>query len=932
MPKPLVANLYNPHEQSKEQLIESFVVRHEVFYMLLREIRSSNMTKPEQHYLIEGQRGMGKTTLLLRLSYEIENDHDLQEWLIPVVLKEEAYYGIRHLYRLWETVAQELEEKNKVFSGLVKKMSAAYEQAGRLRSQERVADEQAGHLRSQEENYEQIGFEILMQALEGERDIQTSGAERGQNARDSMTRRVLLFIDNLGEMLQNFSDQENLRLHEILTSYPYLRLIGATPVVFEALVKDRQIFSNFFKTIRLEGLNRDETRNLLLELAKVYHEEKTIQKIVHHHPGRVEALRILTGGVIRTIILLFEVFTENEEGSSVTDLDNILDRVTPLYQSRMKELTPLQRDVVNAIALNWDAISPEEIARKTRLNIDETTTVLKELEKVFIVQQVMTDSPYQFYQLQERFFNIWYLMRLAPGGSRSKVLWLLHFLESWYEKHELGQLARKHTEAIVAGRYHSADAYYLTEAFTKTGQLDMDTEHQMLHETKKLLQEIDAELAEELPPSDKEIFEKAEEYYLKADYEQAIVHFLEIKHKTDPIYLRLSNAFSKLRYYKEAIEYLLEAVEHENVEAMLQLGQLYQKTLKDYQNAVTYYVMAVEKGNIESMLALGNLYYRALKDYPYAEKYYLMAVKEGRKRATVLTSEKFTLKALKNYLVTAIKGEVDDPEHYRFKDFNGAKIHYLDVLKRISTEAMFHLGNLYAKELKNYEKAEMYFLAALKAGYEDAIVSLGFLYHYLLKDYKNAIKYYTMAVKKGEEHYAAVNLGLLYQNELQDYKNAEKYYALAVEQGDAGAMNGLAWLYFEQKVQKREALHYARRAFEREKNIYTAHTLACIYLWNNQPEHAMQIAQEFMFDEEAYTYLKKDILLYLMLLIARKHYQQITMYFETPELELQERFKPLYYAFLYFTGDPNYYKLPPELSEPIEDIIKQIKQLAVDYR
>jgi GTP cyclohydrolase III len=69
-----------------------------------------------------------------------------------------------------------------------------------------------------------------------------------------------------------------------------------------------------------------------------------------------------------------------------------------------------------------------------------------------------------------------------------------------------------------------------------------------------------------------------------------------------------------------------------------------------------------------------------------------------------------------------------------------------------------------------------------------------------------------------------------------------------------------------------------------------------------------------------------------MLLIAQKHYQSINMYFETPELELQERFKPLYYAFLYFIGDQNYYKLPPELSEPVEDIIKQIKQLTVDYQ
>jgi TPR repeat protein len=918
MPKPLVANLYNPHEQSQEQLIESFVVRHDVFYTLLRDIRSTDMTTPGQHYLIEGQRGMGKTTLLLRLSYEIEKDQDLREWLIPVVLKEEAYYGIRHLYRLWETVAQELEGKDKAFSGLVEKMSDAYEQARRLRSQE--------------EHYEGICFEMLIQALEDEQDSSTSEEEREQNATEAMSRRVILFIDNLGEMLQNFSDQENLRLHEILTTCPYLRIISATPVVFGAIFEKEHLFSNFFTTIRLEGLNKEETRNLLLELAKVYHEEKTIQKIIQHHPGRIEALRILTGGVIRTIILLFEIFTENEDGSSVTDLDNILDRVTPLYQSRMKDLTPLQRDIVNAVALNWDAISPEEIADKTRLDINETTTVLKELEKVFIIQPVITDSQLRFYQLQERFFNIWYLMRLAPGGSRSKVLWLLHFLESWYEKHELGQLARKHTEAIVAGRYHSEDAYYLTEAFTKTGQLDMDTEHQMLHETKKLLQELDMDLAEGLPPSDKEIFEKAEKSYRKADYENAIRHFLEIKHKTDHVYIQLSNAFSKLSYYKEAIEYLLEAVEHGNVEAMLQLGLLYQDTLNDYQNAVMYYSMAVKKGSIEGMLSLGNLYYRALKDYKNAEKYYLMAVKEGRRRSTILTSEKFTLKALKSYLVTAIKGESDDPEHYHFKDFSGAKTHYLQVLKRMSAEAMFHLGSLYARELKNYEKAEMYFLAALKAGYEDAIVSLGFLYHYTLKDYKNAIKYYTMAVKKGEENYAAMNLGLLYQNELKDYKNAERYYSLAVEQGDAGAMNGLAWLYFEQKIKKREALHYAKRAFEREKNIYTAHTLACIYLWNNQPDHASQTAEEFMYDEEAYTYLEKDILLYLMLLIAQKRYQYITMYFETPELDLQERFKPLCYAFLYFTGDQNYYKLPPELSEPVEDIIKQIKQLAVDYQ
>ncbi len=903
--KPLVANLYNPHEQSKEQLIESFVVRHEVFQEIFQDIKSSDMTKPERHYLIEGQRGSGKTTLLLKLNYEIENDPDLQERLIPLVFKEEAYYGIRHLYTLWEGVAQELEVKDRSFSGLYEQMTDAYEQAR--------------YSHSKEEDYERVCFEMLLHALEESR--------QGNRA----PRRLLLFIDNLGEMLLNFSDQENLRLHEVLTEYPYLRIIGATPVILEALLDQEHVFYNFFETKRLEGLDREETHTLLLGLAKAYNEEETIQRIIQHRPGRIETLRILTGGVIRTIVLLFEIFTENEGGSSITDLDNILDRVTPLYQGRMKELTPLQRDVVNTIALNWDAVSLKEIASKIRISPKEVRTVLSELEKVFIIQRVTTDNHLQFYQLQERFFNIWYLMRLAPGGSRSKVLWLLHFLENWYDKGELSRRARQHTEAMATGRYHSKDAYYLTEAFAKTGQLDMETEDQMIHETKKLLEEIDTDLAEELSQSDKEIFTKAKELYQNEDYEGAVFLFLKMKYKNDQIDFWLGDSLSKLNYNIEAIEYFVRAVEQENVDAMLHLGLLYHKQLKDFKNAEKYYLMAVKKGNMNAMLSLGNLYYYDLKDYEKAETYYLRVVKEAQERLAILTSGKFSLNALKNYLVTAIKGTIDDPERYRFKDFGGVKEHYLQVIKETTTETMYHLGNLYTRELKDYEKAEKYYLVALKAGNVEAMVNLGLLYHYTLKNYKKAIKCYTMAVERGEENYATLNLGLLYQNVVKDYQKAEKYYSLALEKGDAGAMNGLAWLYFEQKIKKRDALNYARRSFERERNIYTAHTLACIYLWNNQPEPAFQIAQEFMYDQKSYKNIGQDILFYLMLLLAKKQYQYLGEYFGNPNLTLRERFKPLYYAFLYFTNNPNYHKLPPELFKPINEIIEQVKQLAVDY-
>ena len=98
-----------------------------------------------------------------------------------------------------------------------------------------------------------------------------------------------------------------------------------------------------------------------------------------------------------------------------------------------------------------------------------------------------------------------------------------------------------------------------------------------------------------------------------------------------------------------------------------------------------------------------------------------------------------------------------------------------------------------------------------------------------------------------------------------------------------------------------------------------------------QQEEAFQLAEKFMYAPEAYETLEKDILFYLMLVLAKHHYYQVMSYFRVFELRLQERFRPLYYALLYFIGNPNYHKLPPELSELVEDIIRQVNQMTVEY-
>jgi hypothetical protein len=321
----------------------------------------------------------------------------------------------------------------------------------------------------------------------------------------------------------------------------------------------------------------------------------------------------------------------------------------------------------------------------------------------------------------------------------------------------------------------------------------------------------------------------------------------------------------------------------------------------------------------------------SLQEPEKAEEIYLDTLKEIQTRTAILISSKFSLQTLKDYLITAIKGKNSDTARYRMRDLSGTKEQYLQVLEKTRIEIAFQLGNLYANHLKNADQAEHYYRMAAEAGHVSAMNNLGFFYQYQQKEPKKAIFWYQQAVEHGDRLHAAMNLGMLYQHDLQDYEQAEKYYLIASEQQDVGALNGLAWLYFQQKRDRQDALQYAWKAVEQEKNMYTAHTLACLYLWNNRPQHAANIAREFIYNKEAYNALEEDILFYLQFLLAKEQYETLFDYFDASELDLADRFRPMVYAIFYFTKDERYKRLPSELSEPVDTIIQQVKQLAEEY-
>jgi DNA polymerase III delta prime subunit len=462
-----VAAIYNPQIQTKTQLIEGFVVRQNTFKNLFKVIKEAKMDVPEQHYLLLGRRGMGKTTLLLRLAYEVENDPALNTWLIPLVFNEEEY-GIRRLFNFWERIMELLEQKHPDFR---------FEEAERRQLSAQYKDDDA---------YERALFDRLA----------------GELTRTG--RKLLLFIDNFGDMARKMNDAEAHRLRKILQTSADIRIIAASAVVLESFYQYDHPFYEFFKIQELKGLDAKETRDLLLRLSEHYKKEAVVHT-VEKHPGRVEALRRITGGVVRTMVLLFEIFADDEDGSAFKDLEVILDRTTPLYKHRMDDLSDQQQAIVEAIALNWDALSVKEIAERTRLESKIISAQLQNLERNGIVEKISTKTKNHLYIVAERFFNIWYLMRNGRRGDEKRVLWLVRFFEDWCDGDMMKSRAELHVAALQKGGFDPEAALTYSQALSATLKLSAIDQHEFLSETRSFLTIHASNLANELQASDLEV-------------------------------------------------------------------------------------------------------------------------------------------------------------------------------------------------------------------------------------------------------------------------------------------------------------------------------------------------------------------------------------------------------------------------------------------
>ena len=255
-------------------------------------------------------------------------------------------------------------------------------------------------------------------------------------------RRPLLLLDNVDLILNGLHDHD-WSLRRALQESGGVVLVGAASTYLEQTVDPKAAFYDFFGVTVLEPLSAEELMTCLRRLADARGEPgKPVLQVLGNDPGRIRTLHALTGGNPRTLTVLYLLLEAEADGDVLRDLEHLLDQVTVLYKARVEDLAPQARVVLDAVALNWDPILAAGVAEITGLEVQAASSQLERLRKAGVLEKVSVSTTSRAaFQLTERFFNIWYLMRHGPRRQRTRLRWLTGFLRGFFSPAQLRERA-----------------------------------------------------------------------------------------------------------------------------------------------------------------------------------------------------------------------------------------------------------------------------------------------------------------------------------------------------------------------------------------------------------------------------------------------------------------------------------------------------------
>lgn len=838
---------YNPAFLTTEELVRSFVVRHTELDLIMQVIRE-NVTQSNQHIIVIGPRGIGKTMVVLRVVEKIREEEDLRERWYPLVFGEESYQ-VSSPGEFWLEALFHLAHKT------------GNEQWGRT-------------------------FEELRDEIDEERLHERALAQLMDFA-DAEGKRILLVVENFNMLVgEQISDSDAWKLRHTLLNEPRVMLLATATSRFEEIENADKAMFELFKLYELKALDERECGTLW---ASITEKEATEE--------RVRPLQILTGGNPRLLAIISIFAAKMSLKELMGDLMQLVDDNTEYFKSHLDSLPAIERKVYLALAELWDPATARKVADSARLNVNKASSLLRRLMKRGMVVEADGDRRTKLYQVAERMYNIYYLMRRRGAPSR-RVRGLVRFMVPFYGPKELVGLTRRIAEeACELGPELCKDHYMFYEGILES------TSIQSLR--KKIIKAAPHAFFEipDIPDSIKCLVEREKPKELEA-VEAEIVELLKEGKDLEKV-----NKLEEAEHvYRKALE-----LEPENALVWGYLGKLLHEDLERYEEAEEAYRRAVElKPDFHwAWEQFGLLLHKHLGRYEEAEKAYRRAAELGPTC----------------FVVWEHLGQLLHKHLHRYDEAESAYRTAIR-LKPDSDWAWGHLGLLLRDEFERYEEAEDAYRKAieLRPDYAWVWAHLGLLLHMLDRE-EEAEAAYRKAIGIDEKYPCPwLWLGILLHESLERYEEAEAACRKAIKKHPecSWAWEQLSHLLHEHLEHYEEAEAAYRTSIQLSPDAFPAwHGLIRVLFDKlRQPKKATEVLREYLEKTEMVEKtVNSTTELFVHVAAAGYGREALKILVESPSAEILE---PLVVGLRMYVGED--VKVAAEIMEVGKDVVKRIEE------
>ena len=353
-----------------------------------------------QHQIVIGPRGSGKTSLLLRVAAEVRRDADLAAGFFPIVFAEESY-EVGTAGEFW------------------------LECLARLAIQ---APEQ--------EDAPDLGTTLAdLRTIHDDRTLGERCLAALLDFADREGKRLVLMVENLNMMFRDMTDRDaGWRLRKVLQTEPRIILLASATSRFDEIDHPDHALYDLFRVLTLRPLTTAECTALWESVTGQSRPANTIR-----------SLEILTGGSPRLLAIVARFGAGLSFRELMHSLFDLVDDHTEYFKSHLESLPAQERRVYLALADLWKPALTKEVAERARLETSKCSAQLARLMERGIVRLDGGSARRKQYYLSERMYNIYYLLR---RGKERLVEVLIRFMAAYYSPVELAEIGNRMSREI----------------------------------------------------------------------------------------------------------------------------------------------------------------------------------------------------------------------------------------------------------------------------------------------------------------------------------------------------------------------------------------------------------------------------------------------------------------------------------------------------